>query len=142
MILLDTNVISESLKPHGDPAALDWINAQAIETLYLSCITLAELRFGISIMPDGQRKSGLLERLNGRVVPVFAERILPFGIEAADTYAQLRTRARAAGKAIQTADACIAAIAAAHGLMVATRDTAPFLAAGLSVINPWQAARQ
>lgn len=139
MILLDTNVVSEPLKPNGELAVLAWIDAQAVETLYLSAITLAELRFGIAAMPDGKRKDGLRQRLDERVVPVFAGRILPFDTDAADTYAELRARARAAGKAIGTADAYIAAIAAAHGFAVATRDTSPFEAAGLNVINPWKA---
>jgi len=139
MILLDTNVISEPLKPQGNPVVLAWIDAQAVETLYLSSITLAELRFGISIMPDGKRKDNLRQQLNERVMPVFADRILSFGIEAADAYAELRARARSVGQAIGTADAYIAAVAAAHGFAVATRDASPFQAAGLSVINPWEA---
>lgn len=139
MILLDTNVVSEPLKPNGELAVLAWIDAQAVETLYLSAITLAELRFGIAAMPDGKRKDGLRQRLDERVVPVFAGRILPFDTDAADAYAELRARARAAGKAIGTTDAYIAAVAAAHGFAVATRDTSPFEAAGLNVINPWKA---
>lgn len=137
MILLDTNVVSEPLRPHAAPEVLAWIDAQAIETLYLSAITLAELRFGVLAMPDGRRKDGLQRHLDERVVPLFGDRILPFGVEAAATYADLRVRARAAGKAIGTSDGYIAAIALAHGLTVATRDTSPFLAAGLNVINPW-----
>jgi len=134
MILLDTNVVSEPLKLGGDPAVLVWLDAQDVETLYLSTISLAELRFGIAILPDGKRKERLRLRLDERVLPVFEDRILPFGIEAADAYAVLHARARAAGKAVGTADG-----AAAHNLAVATRDTAPFEAAGLTVINPWQA---
>lgn len=139
MILLDTNVVSEPLKPNGEPAVLAWIDAQTVETLYLSAITLAELRFGIAAMPGGKRRDGLRQRLDERVVPVFAGRILPFDTDAADAYAKLRARARATGKAIGTADAYIAAVAAAHGFAVATRDTGAFEAAGLKVINPWKA---
>ena len=141
MILLDTNVVSEPLKLDGDPAVLAWLDAQAIESLYLSTISLAELRFGIAILPDGRRKETLRLRLDQRVLPVFENRILPFSIEAADANARLRARARAAGRAIGPADGYIAAIAAAHNLIVATRDAAPFEAAGLAVINPWQAQR-
>jgi len=139
MILLDTDVVSEPLKPNGEAAVLAWIDAQTVETLYLSAITLAELRFGIAAMPDGKRKDGLRQRLDERVVPVCTGRILPFDTDAADAYAELRARARAAGKAIGAADAYIAAVAAAHGFAVATRDTSPFEAAGLNVINPWKA---
>jgi predicted nucleic acid-binding protein len=139
MILLDTNVVSEPLKLGGDPAVLAWLDAQDVASLYLSTISLAELRFGIAILPEGKRKERLRLRLDDRVLPVFEDRILPFGIEAADAYAVLHARARAAGKAIGPADGYIAAIAASHNLTVATRDTAPFEAAGLTVINPWRA---
>lgn len=140
MILLDTNVLSEPFKPNADPAVLAWIDAQSVETLYLSTITLAEIRFGIAAMPDGKRRTTLHQRLEERVLPVFADRILPFDVEAATAYADLRARARAAGRAIGTADGYIAAIAAARGLTVATRDAGPFLAAGLTIINPWEVA--
>jgi hypothetical protein len=138
VILLDTNVVSEPLKPTGNPSVLAWIDAQAVETLYLSTIGLAELRYGIAALPDGKRKETLRRRLDERVVPVFADRILPFSIEAAAAYARLRARARAAGKAIGTVDGYIAAIAAAHNLALATRDVSPFEAAGLAVIDPWK----
>lgn len=136
MILLDTNIISEALRPGGDPAVLAWLDAQAVETLFLSTITLAELRFGIAAMPEGQRRDILRRELDRRVLPVFEGRILPFSIAAADAYGKLRARARAAGKAVGVADGYIAAIAAAHDLSVATRDTGPFEAAGLRVVTP------
>lgn len=139
MILLDTNVISEPLKRSADANVLAWIDAQAIETLYLSAITLAELRFGIAALPDGKRKDTLQTSLAQRILPLFAGRILPFDVAASETYAMLRARARTAGKAIAVADGYIAATAAAHALMVATRDSSPFEAAGLNVINPWTA---
>lgn len=140
MILLDTNVLSEPLRPNADPAVLAWIDAQSVETLYLSTITLAETRFGIAAMPDGKRRTTLHHRLEERVLPVFADRILPFDGEAATAYAAMRARAQASGKAIGTADGYIAAIAIARGLTVATRNAGPFLAAGVTIINPWQAS--
>ncbi len=139
MILLDTNVISEPLKLNGDLVVLNWIDAQSIETLYLSAISLAELRFGISALPPGKRRETLHDSLEQRILPLFAGRILPFDAAASEAYAVLRARARAQGKAIAAADGYIAAIATAHALIVATRDTAPFEAAGLTVINPWTA---
>lgn len=139
MILLDTNVISEPLKLAGDASVLSWIDAQIIETLYLSAISLAELRFGMAVLPPGKRKDTLQSSFEQRILPLFAGRILPFDTAASKAYAMLRARAREDGKAIAAADGYIAATAKAHGLMVATRDTAPFEAAGLTVINPWQA---
>ncbi|MBO9195296.1 type II toxin-antitoxin system VapC family toxin [Rhizobium sp. 16-449-1b] len=137
MILLDTNVISEPWKPVPDQAVVDWLNAQAIETLFLSAVTIAELRFGISALPSGKRQVILHDRLEGEVLPLFAGRILSFDLAASQSYAELMARARLSGKAIAKADGYIAATAAANGFGVATRDTSPFEAAGLSVINPW-----
>ena len=137
MILLDTNVVSEPLKLTGDVGVLAWLDAQIIETLYLSTISLAELRFGIAALEAGKRRDTLQASLEQRVLPLFVGRILPFDAAASEVYAVLWARARAQGKAIATADGYIAATAASHGLMVATRDTGPFEAAGLTVINPW-----
>lgn len=137
MILLDTNVVSEPFKVAGDLNVLAWIDAQTIETLYLSTISLAELRFGMAVLPEGKRREKLESGLERRVLPLFVGRILPFDEAASQAYATLRARARAAGGAIAPADGYIAAIAATHGFVVATRDTSPFEAAGLTVINPW-----
>ncbi len=138
MILLDTNVISEPLKPGGDKAVMDWLDAQAMETLYLSTISLAELRFGIAAMPDGKRKNMLQLKLEESILPLFAGRILPFDDAASQVYARIRSSARVRGLAIAATDGFIAAIAATHTFAVATRDTTPFEAAGLQVINPWK----
>jgi len=138
MILLDTNVISEPIKLASDARVLAWLDAQLIESLYVSTISLAELRFGIAALPAGKRKDTLHNSLQQRILPLFNGRILPFDEAASETYGVLRARARAQGKAIATADGYIAATAIHHGLMVATRDFAPFEAAGLKVINPWE----
>jgi predicted nucleic acid-binding protein len=137
MILLDTNVISEPLKLTGDVGVVTWIDAQIIETLYLSTISLAELRFGIASLTPGKRRATLHTSLEQRILPLFAGRILSFDAAAAEAYAVLRARARDQGKAIAPANGYIAATAMSHGLIVATRDTGPFEAAGLTVINPW-----
>ena len=137
MILLDTNVVSEPLKASCDVGVLTWIDAQIVETLYLSTVSLAELRFGIEALPTGKRKDMLRASFVQRILPLFVGRILPFDMAASEAYAMLRARARVDGKAISPADGYIAATAMAHGLSVATRDTGPFEAAGLTVINPW-----
>jgi predicted nucleic acid-binding protein len=137
MIVLDTNVVSEPLKPVGEPAVLAWLDQQIIETLFLTTISLAELRYGVAALPDGKRKDGLSAALEKRVIALFGPRILVFDMAAADAYAVIRARAKAAGKAVGAADGYIAAIAAAHGFAVATRDASPFEAAGVRVINPW-----
>jgi predicted nucleic acid-binding protein len=137
MILLDTNLISEPWKPVPDQAVVVWLDEQAIETLFLSAITIAELRFGIAAMPSGKRQTILRDRLEDEVLPHFSERILSFDLAASQCFSELMARARIARKAIGTADGYISAIAAANGLAIATRDTSPFEAAGLKVINPW-----
>lgn len=139
MILLDTNVISEPQRQAPNARVLDWIDAQALETLYLSAITVAELRAGIALMPAGKRRDSLHESLEKRLLPMFANRVLSFDMACTSAYAELLAKSRAAGLAIETADAFIAAVALANGFMVATRDTSPFEAAGLEVINPWEA---
>ena len=139
MILLDTCVVSEPLRLAPDTRVIEWIDAQPLETLCLSAITVAELRAGVALLPAGKRRAGLLQSLETRVLPLFAGRVLPFDLGCTQAYAELMARARASGLAIASADGYIAAIAAANGLAVATRDTGPFEAAGAVVINPWQA---
>ena len=136
MILLDTNIISEALKPGGDPKVKAWLDAQALETLFLSTITLAEIAFGIAAMPTGERRTRLRRALDEEITPLFDGRILTFDRPAAEAYGELRARARSLGKAISTADGYIAAIATAHSLAVATRDVSPFEAAQVQVISP------
>lgn len=140
MILLDTNVVSEAMKPAPDDTVRVWLDEQAAETLYLSSVTIAELMFGIGALPDGKRKEKLADALDG-VMELFADRVLPFDVGAARHYAELAVKARAAGKGFLTPDGYIAAIAASKGFAVATRDTSAFDAAGVAVIDPWRAER-
>lgn len=140
MILLDTNVVSEAMKPEPYPPVRDWLDAQTAETLYLSTVTVAELHFGIGALPKGKRREGLAAALDG-VLALFATRILAFDLAAARLYGDLALRARSAGKGFPTPDGYIAAIASAHRFAVASRDTSAFDAAGLEVIDPWTVAR-
>lgn len=137
MIVLDTNVVSEAMKPEPHPAVRAWLNDQITETLYVSSVTLAELLFGIGALPAGRRRDGLTQALDG-VLGLFRDRVLPFDTEAARCHAALAVSARSAGRGFPTPDGYTAAIAASRGYRVASRDTAPYEAAGLHVINPWQ----
>jgi len=137
MILLDTNVVSEAMRPEPHPAVRNWLNEQSAETLYLSSVTLAELLFGIAALPTGQRKNTLESALDG-LMELFGDRVLSFDLEAARHYAELAVTARTAGLGFPTPDGYIAAIAASRGFIVASRDTGPYQAAGLKVINPWE----
>lgn len=137
MILLDTNVLSEPLRRAPEARVVAWIDAQPMETLFVSAITVAELRAGAAMLPAGKRRAGLQDNLEKRVLSLFAGRVLAFDMACTQAYAALMAKSRAAGLAIGAADGYIAAIAATHGLAVATRDTSPFEAAGTPVINPW-----
>ncbi|MQT15205.1 type II toxin-antitoxin system VapC family toxin [Segnochrobactrum spirostomi] len=136
MIVLDTNVISEAMKPEPDTRVQAWLDEQIAETLYLSTVSVAELMFGIAALPEGKRKRALATALDG-ALELFADRILPFDRAAAHQYAELAVRARAAGKGFPTPDGYIAAIASSRGFAVATRDHSAFAAAGLMVFDPW-----
>ncbi|KPW55474.1 MULTISPECIES: type II toxin-antitoxin system VapC family toxin [Pseudomonas syringae group] len=137
MIVLDTNVVSEAMKPESHFAVRAWLNDQAAETLYLSSVTLAELLFGIGALPAGKRKDMLAQALDG-LMGLFRDRVLPFDIDAARRYADLAVTAKTCGRGFPTPDGYIAAIAASRGFIVASRDTAPYEAVGVSVINPWE----
>lgn len=139
MIVLDTNVVSEALKPIRDQRVLAWLNDQSASTLYSTSVTLAEMLIGIELLPEGKRKASLtamLAEVSGRL---FADRILPFDARMARSMAEVNRMAVSKGHNILFADCQIAAIAAFHGFAVATRDEAPFRAAGVTVINPWTA---
>ena len=137
MIILDTNVVSEAMKPEPNPVVRAWLNDQAAETLYLSSVTFAELLFGIAALPLGKRKDMLALTLEG-LMGLFKDRVLPFDVEAARHYADLAVVAKVSGRGFPTPDGYIAAIAASRGFIVASRDTAPYEAARVTVINPWQ----
>lgn len=137
MILVDTNVISEPLRREPNAAVIEWLDAQNVETLFLAAISLAEIRLGVAVLPEGRRREWLHQSIEQRVLPLFRGRILPFDDAASKAYASLRARARAPGVAIAPSDGFIAGTAEANGLIVATRDVTPFEAMGIRVIDPW-----
>lgn len=138
MILIDTNVVSELWRAAPAQRVVEWLNGQPLETLYLSVITVAELRFGVARLPAGKRRNGLRERLETQVLPSFHGRVLVLDLATTQAYADLMAKAQAVGVSIGLADGLIAAIATVNGMTVATRDTTPFKAAGVSVMDPWQ----
>lgn len=98
MIVLDTNVISELWKPQPSTKVQAWLDSQMIETLYLSAVSVGELRFGLAALPEGKRRRGFQKRLECEVIPAFLGRVLPFDLEASRAYFELMAYARAAGK--------------------------------------------
>lgn len=137
MILLDTNVLSEQFRAKPDERALAWLNEQPLETLYLSAMTVAEIRAGVALMPEGKRKKLLGSRIEERLLPLFAGRVLSFDMACTRAYAVVLATAKKSGSGMAAAAAVIAATAYEGGFIVATRDTSPFEAVGLKVINPW-----
>ena len=136
MIILDTNVVSETMKPKPDVKVLTWLDNQIAETLYLTSVTLAELLFGVAAMQNGKRKNRLNAAIDG-FIGLYSGRVLPFDAIASRHYASLAVTARRKGRGFPMPDGYIAAIAAAHGYLIASRDVAVFESAGLKVINPW-----
>jgi predicted nucleic acid-binding protein len=138
VIVLDTNVIAEAMRPDPNPAVVSWLNGQSAETLYLSSVTLAELLFGIGAIPTGSRRDRLAQALD-RLLALFPGRVLPFDQDAARRYADMAVTARAAGHPLPVSDGYIAATAASRGFAVATRNTRDFQNIGVDLIDPWHA---
>ena len=140
MIVLDTNVVSELMLPAPNTSVTDWIARQAAPDLFLSTISEAELRYGVEILPEGQRRDTLLAGIEGMLREDFAGRILPFNRAAARAYAEIAAARRDDGHPISQLDCQIAAIARSLGASVATRDSGGFHGCGIEVINPWASA--
>ena len=137
MFLIDTNVISELMRATPAPSVLSWFSTQDPSTLYLSAVTEAELRTGIAILPEGQRREGLKAALDATISEDFEGRILPFDTDAAKAYAEIAAGRRSAGRPIAEADCQIAAIAREAAMPVITRNTRDFEGCGIGLINPW-----
>jgi len=140
MIVLDTNVLSEISKPahQRSETVFAWLSRQPGEHLFTTAVTAAEMLSGIAIMPDGERKSVIAERVS-RVIALFAGRVLSFEYAAAPHYADVFAMRRTSGRPIGAFDALIAAIARANGMAIATRNVGDFEDCGIDLINPWEA---
>lgn len=139
MIILDTNVISELMREEANEAVFAFIDAQPISTLYTTAIVQAEILFGVAMLPPGRRRAALEADAQRLFAEEFAGRVLPFDQEAALHYAAIIERRRAIGRPLEGFDGLIAAIAAAAGFAVATRNTADFEDCGIPLVNPWEA---
>ncbi len=136
MILLDTNLISETMKPNPNPGVMEWLNQQDLGSLWLPVIVVMELRFGAALLASGPRRDRLESGIDNIVDRMFKGRIKQLDDSAARIFA-VRAAAQHNGRQIGFADAAIAAIAIHSGFSIATRDTAPFRDMGAEVINPW-----
>lgn len=138
MIILDTNVVSELLRASPAPAVEAWLAQQDSASVYLTAISAAELRYGVAIMANGKRREMLAEAVDGILGEDFLNRILPFDSAAGVKYASIGAERRAAGRPISQFDCQIAAIARAHGAVMATRNVGDFEGCGVELIDPWR----
>lgn len=135
MIVLDTNVLSEPLRPRPDAGVLAWLSSHADE-MAITAISVGELLTGIRALPEGRRRAGLLDAVSATLA-TFAAAILPYDAAAADRYAEIQDLRRRAGRPLSVEDGMIAATCLAHGAALATRNTVDFSGLDLEVVDPW-----
>jgi predicted nucleic acid-binding protein len=140
MILLDTNVVSEIIRPHPDRHVVDWLNRQSAEALHISAPVIAEIRFGIALLPSSKRKLMLDGFASSLTRVKFRDRVFPFDTQAAEDFADVLAGRRLLGRPIDVFDAMIAAIARVRGAKLATRNVSDFELLGLDLINPFEIA--
>ncbi len=138
MILLDTNVISAVMMPAPPRPVLQWLNDQDTLGLFLSSITLAEIGYGLRVLPDGRRRRDLEDRFARFVAAGFEQRVLSFDEKAARLYGEIMANRKQLGRPLGILDGQIASIARAHGLGVATRNTRDFDHCGLELLDPFE----
>jgi toxin FitB len=136
VIVVDTNVLSEPLRVRPNPGVLEWLDLNTAE-VFVTAVTVGELLTGVGALPAGRRRVRLQEAVD-HVLAAYSERVLPYDFVAARYYAQMRLARRVAGVPLAVEDGMIAAICAAGGAHLATRNVRDFIDLGLKVINPWR----
>lgn len=137
MIVLDTNVLSELVRPRPEPSVVDWVNRQRAGELVITALTAAEVRAGVALLERGRRQRDIDTRVEELLTAVFADRVLAFGLDSTAEYARIVATRRRAGRPIGVVDAQIAAICARHHSSLATRNVDAFEGVGVRLVNPW-----
>ena len=140
MMVLDTNVISETMRETPHSAVLAWLDGQMASALFVTTVTEAEIRFGIARLPEGSRRDALMSAAEAAFDKFFCDRVLSFDRDAARTYPVIAANRFAIGRPISQFDCQIAAIARSRGASVATRNVADFADTGVAIVNPWDEA--
>ena len=140
MIILDTNVVSALMQQQPDPQVIAWLDSQAAESIWINFVTLFEARYGLALMPDGQRKALLQERFEELLTQDLQNRIAHFDANAAISAAALAAQRKAYGRPVDMSDTFIAGIAVSRGATLATRNTKHFDDLSTPVVNPWAQA--
>jgi predicted nucleic acid-binding protein len=139
MILLDTNIISELMKALPSPRVLAWVDSQVVSQLFITSITIAEISYGLSVLPQGNRRNSLEDAFNKVIKEAFSHRTLSFDESAAHHYGKVMAQRKKQGRPLSVLDGEIAAVAISQGKILATRNTRDFIDCGLEVVNPFEA---
>lgn len=137
MIILDTNVVSETMRPKPATAVVEFLDGLVDDDVYLTAPTLAEIRFGLRRLPAGRRRDVLTNAADGLLADQFEGRVIPFDASAAEEYGQLTAQREGSGRPLSVIDAMIASICVVHDATLVTRNTKDFEGLGLALINPW-----
>ncbi len=136
--MLDTNVLSELLRPVPEPRVVAWLERQAAEALFTTAISHGEMLYGVRILPAGRRRESLLQEVEAIFTTDMAGRVLPYDSDAADAYAAFTAMRRLQGRPVKQPDAMIAGIVHSRGAMLATRNVRDFEGCDIDVIDPWR----
>jgi predicted nucleic acid-binding protein len=137
MIVLDTNVLSELMKPQPEPLVFQWVARQPRPALFTTAVTMGEILSGLELLPAGRRRAALTAAAGALFEESLAGRVLPFDSDAAERYATIAAARHRAGRPISPFDAQIASIVSSRGAALATRNTADFERCGIHLVNPW-----
>ncbi|MEA2602536.1 MAG: toxin FitB [Acidobacteriota bacterium] len=138
MIIVDTNVVAEMMKPSPDLSVVSWLNDQESAALFLTTVTIGEIGYGLEILPQGKRRLHLEQGFERVIAEAFTGRVLVFDEEAARYYGVVMGRRRAISRPLSIQDGQIASIARAKGFVVATRNVRDFVECGVEVVNPFE----